>query len=111
MDAGSARSLIAKYMTLLARLDIVERVEPVLSENDLVDPDHEVDACMDHRIPAGASVDLLRQAQRRLLRYIAWLGEEALPRHPSFARDEINRAVRRLVELELAAKTARPTLH
>ena len=71
MDAGTARSLIAKYMTLLARLDIVERVEPVLSENDLVDPDHEVDACMDHRIPAGASVDLLRQAQRRLLRYIA----------------------------------------
>ena len=57
MDAGTARSLIAKYMTLLARLDIVERVEPVLSENDLIDPDLEVDACMDHRIPAGASVE------------------------------------------------------
>jgi hypothetical protein len=110
MDAGTARSLIAKYMTLLARLDIVERVDPVLSENDLSDPDLEVDACMDHPIPADAGTDLLRQAQRRLLRYIAWLGEEALPRHPSFARDEINRAVRRLVELELAT-TARPTLH
>ncbi len=111
MDAGTARSLIAKYITLLARLDIVEHVDPVLSENDLMDPNLEVDACMDHRIPADASAVLLYEAQRRLLRYIAWLGAEASPRHPSFAQDEINRAVRRLVELELAAKTARPTLH
>ena len=54
--------------------------------------------------------EVLRQAQRCLFRYIAWLDKEALPRHPSFARDEINRAVRRLAELEVAAKAAGPTL-
>jgi hypothetical protein len=110
MIQATARSLIAKTLTLLARLDAVERIAPVLSENDLADPDLEIDASMDHRIPGNASADLLRQAQRCLFRYIAWLDNEALPRHPSFAKDEISRAVRRLAELEVAAKAARQTL-
>ena len=110
MTQATARSLIAKTLTLLARLDAVERIAPVLSENDLADPDLAIDASMDHRIPGDASADLLRQAQRCLFGYIAWLDKEALPRHPSFATDEINRAVRRLAELEVAAKAARPTL-
>jgi hypothetical protein len=110
MDHATSRSRIAKTITLLTRLGIDELVDPVLSENDFADPDHEVDASMDHRIPGGASAEMLRQAQRCLFRYIAWLEKEALPRHPSFAKDEINRAVRRLAELEVAARAARPTL-
>ncbi len=51
-----------------------------------------------------------RQRQQYAGRYVAWLDKEALPRHPSFAKDEINRAVRRLAELEVAAKAARQTL-
>src|SRR5271170_7540491 len=63
MTQATARSLIAKTITLLARLDAVERIVPVLSENNLADPDLEIDASMDHRIPGNASADLLRQAQ------------------------------------------------
>jgi hypothetical protein len=110
MNQATSRSRIVKIFTLLTRRDIVEQADPALSENDFADPDLEVDASMDHRIPGGASAEMLRQAQRCLFRYIAWLDKEALPRHPSFAKDEINRAVRRLAELEIAAKAARPTL-
>ena len=102
MTQATARSLIAKTLTLLARLDAVEQIAPVLSENDLADPDLEIDASMDHRIPGNASADLL---PRRSGVY-----SEHCPRHPSFAKDEINRAVRRLAELEVAAKAARQTL-
>ena len=52
---------------------------------------------------------MLRQAQRCLWKYIAWLYEEAVPRRPSWAPDEINRAVRRLVELQVAVRKVRPT--
>ena len=37
MTQATARFLIAKTLTLLARLDAVERIAPVLSENDLAD--------------------------------------------------------------------------
>jgi len=62
-----------------------------LSENDLADPDRDVDAAMDHWIPSSAGLEMLGQAQRCLFKYVAWLYEEALPRHPSWAPDEINR--------------------
>ena len=110
MDQSTSRSRIAQTITLLTRLGIDEFIDPVLSENDFADPDLEIDASMDHRIPGSASAEMLRQAQRCLFRYIGWLEKKALPGHPSFAKDEINRAVRRLSELEVAARVARPTL-
>jgi hypothetical protein len=89
----------------------VELMGPALSEDDLADPERDVDAAMDHRIPRSASTELLHCAQRCLFRYIAWLYEEALPRYPSWAKDEVNRAVGRLVELRGAARAARPARH
>jgi hypothetical protein len=82
-----------------------------MSEKALADPDLDVDAAMDHWIPSGARPEMLRQAQRCLWKYVAWLYEEALPSRPSWAPDEINRAVRRLVELQGVVGKARPTLH
>lgn len=101
----------ARLVALLAPHDLVALIGPALSERALADPDLDVDAAMDHWIPTSASHEMLGQAQRCLLKYIAWLYEEALPRHPSWAPDEINRAVRRLVELHAVARKARPTLH
>ena len=98
----------AKLAALLAPRDLVALIGPPLSEKALADPNLDVDAAMDHWIP---SHEMLGQAQRCLLKYVAWLYEEALPSHPSWAPDEINRAVRRLVELRVAARKARPTLH
>ena len=103
--------LTAKLTALLAPRDLVALIGPALSENDLADPERGVDAAMDHWIPASASLEMLGQAQRCLFKYLAWLYEEALPRHPSWAPDEINRALRRLVELQVAARSARPRLH
>jgi len=101
----------AKLIALLPPRDFVELMVPALSEDDLADPDRDVDAAMDHRIPRSASAEMLRYAQRCLLKYIAWLYEEALPGYPSWAKDEVNRAVRRLVELRVAARAARPRTH
>ena len=66
---------------------------------------------MDYRITREASPQLLHQAQRQLLLYIGWLHEEAAPMHRSWAVDEIGRGVRRLVEVQAAAKIARAKLH
>ena len=109
-QAGSSH-LTAKLIALLAPRDLVVLIGPALSENDLADPDRDVDAAMDHWIPSSPDPEMLGQAQRCLFKYVAWLYEEALPRHPSWAPDEINRAVRRLVELQVAIRKARPTLH
>ena len=109
-QAGSSQ-YTAKLVALLAPHDLVALIGPALSENDLADPDQDVDAAMDHWIPSSAGLEMLGQAQRCLFKYVAWLYEEALPRHPSWAPDEINRALRRLVELQVAARSARPRLH
>ena len=101
----------AKLVALLAPHDLVGLIGPAMSEKALADADLDVDAAMDNWIPSSASHEMLGQAQRCLLKYVAWLYEEALPSHPSWAPDEINRAVRRLVELRVAARKARPTLH
>lgn len=84
---------------------------PVLSEADLEDPACGVDAAMDHLIPIGASPEMLRQAQGRLFKYLAWLFKEVSARHPSGAEDGANRAVRRLVELEAAERIARAPIN
>ena len=101
----------AKLVALLAPHDLVALIGPAMSEKALADPDLDVDAAMDQWIPSSASPEMLRQAQRCLWKYVAWLYEEALPLCPSWAPDEINRAVGRLVELQVAARKARPTLH
>jgi hypothetical protein len=111
MARADQRPFTAKLAALLAPRDPVALMDPPLSENALGDPNLDVDAAMDHWIPSCASHEMLCQAQRCLLKYVAWLYEEALPSHPSWAPDEINRAVRRLVELRVAARKARPTLH
>ena len=61
--------------------------------------------------PRDVSPEILRQAQRCLLAYIGWLVDDAPARHPSWAEDELQRALRRLVEVQAAAKTARAKLH
>lgn len=111
MAQDSSRRLTEKLIALLEPRDIVELIGPALSVTDLADPDRNVDAAMDHWIPSGASPEMLRQAQRCLLEYVAWLREEALPRHPCWAKDEVGRALRRLVELEAAVRAAEPTIH
>src|ERR1700688_3355548 len=110
MARADQRHFTAELGALLAPRDPVALMAPRLSENAIADPNLDVDAAMDHWIPSCASHEMLAQAQRCLLKYVACLYEEALPSHPSWAPDEINRAVRRLVELRVAAKKARPTL-
>src|SRR5271166_6728184 len=70
----------ARLVALLAPHDLVALIGPAMSEKALADPDLDVDAAMDHWIPSGASPEMLRQAQRCLWKYIAWLYEEAVPR-------------------------------
>ena len=84
---------------------------PLLTEKNLSDPDESADAAMDYRLPRDANPEILCQAQRTLIFYIGWLLDEAPARYPSWAKDELQRGVRRLVEVETAAKTARPGLH
>jgi hypothetical protein len=100
-----------RLVALLKPREIVALTGPALSEADLADPDRELDAAMDHWIPSTASRETLRQAERRLVNYVAWLQEEASARHPSWAEDEVNRALRRLVELQAAERAARPPMH
>ncbi len=111
MAQDNSRLIAVRSTAPIARRDVVALTGPVLSEADLADPDRDVDAAMDHRIPVGASAEMLRQAQRRLFRYLAWLFEEASARHPSWAEDETNRALRRLVALEAAERIAQATRH
>ena len=93
---------------LLTKLD---RPEPVLTEQHLADPDESVDAAMDYALPLDGDPETLRQAQRCLLAYIGWLLDDAPARYPSWAKDELQRAIRRLVEVETAMESACPKLH
>lgn len=111
MARASPHALTAKPRTILTLPNVRELRGPVLTEQNLADPDEGIDAAMDYWIPPDASRETLRQAQRRLFVHIAWLLDEALPGHPSWARDEMRRAVRRLVELQAASKNSRPKLH
>jgi len=88
-----------------------EMPEPALTEEDLADPEESVNAAMDHELPRDGSPEILSQTQRCLLMYIGWLVDEAPARYPSWAKDELQRAVRRLVEVQTAAKRACPRLH
>jgi len=96
---------------VVAPPDVQENSGPMLTEQNLADPDESVDAAMDYLLPSGGSPEILRQAQRCLLTYIGWLVDEAPAQYPSWAKDELQRAVRRLVEVEAVAKRACPQLH
>jgi hypothetical protein len=69
-QAGSSH-VTAKLIALLAPRDLVVLIGPALSENDLADPDRDVDAAMDHWIPSSAGLEMLGQAQRCLFKYVA----------------------------------------
>ncbi len=111
MPRSNPRTLTARSRIFGAPQACLAMPEPTLTEKSLADPDTGFDAAMDYCIPRDASPPLLRQAERCLLGYIAWLQDEAMPQHRSWANDEIQRAVRRVVEVRTAAKAARARLH
>jgi hypothetical protein len=111
MPRCNPRAVTEAVQHIRALKDSLDALEPVLTETGLEDQDTGIDAAMDHRIPRDASPLLLRHARRRLLLYVAWLHDEATPQHRSWADDETGRAIRRLVEVQAAAKTARAKLH
>ncbi len=111
MRRARSKDFIATLHADLALRELRDAVAPVLSARELGDPEKSVDAAMDHRLPRDASPELLRQAKRCLLEYIGWLLKEARVSHPSWAKDEVQRVVRRLVEVQAAAKGAQPKLH
>jgi len=110
MSRSRSHSFTMTLRLVLAPLDVEEILEPALTELDLADPDQNVNAAMDYVLPQGNS-EILRQAQRCLLAYIGWLVDDAPARYPSWAKDELGRAMRRLVEMEALAERARPQLH
>ena len=101
----------SQSFTVTVRVVLAESLGPVLTELNLADPEESVHAAMDYLLPCDVSSEVLRQAQRHLLSYIGWLLDDAPARYPSWSKDELCRAVRRLVELETATETARPPLH
>jgi hypothetical protein len=112
MASSRSHSFTVTFRVVLALPDVGEiPTEPVLTEQSLADPDTSVDAAMDHLLPREASSEVLRQAQRCLLAYIGWLMDDAPARHPSWAKDELQRALRRLVEVQMALRVASHRLH
>ena len=111
MASFRSHSFDVTFRVVLALPDVSETLEPMLTEQDFADADQSVDAAMDNLLPRNASPEILRQAQRCLLAYIGWLVDDAPARHPSWAEDELQRALRRLVEVQAAAKTACAKLH
>ena len=111
MASFRSHSFDVTFRVVLALPDVSETLEPVLTEQDFADADQSVDAAMDHLLPRNASPEILRQTQRHLLSYIGWLLDDAPARYRSWAKDELRRAMRRLVEVQTAAKAACPSLH
>ena len=111
MSRSQSYNFTVTFRGVLVLSEIEDMPEPPLTEQNLADPEKCVDAAMDDRLTHDASPEILRQAQRCLLGYIAWIQDEALARHPSWAEDELQRALRRLVEVQMAAKTACQKLH
>ena len=50
-------------------------------------------------------------AQSRILAYMGWLLDEVRARYPSWAEDELQRTMTRLVQVQAAAECACPKLH
>ncbi len=111
MPGPNRNTLVTKTSKTFIFRDTGELFGRVLTEQNLADPDNGFDAAMDDRVPCDASPEMLRQTERCLFNYLAWLLDEALPRHPSWTEDEVRRAVLRLVKIRAAAKAARPKIH
>jgi hypothetical protein len=108
MSRSRTHSFTVTLHVVVAPSEVYEMPEPAL---DLADPDESVNAAMDHELPHDGSPEILRQTQRCLLMYTGWLVDEAPAQYPSWAKDELQRAMRRLVEVQTAAKRACPRLH
>jgi len=111
MSRSRTHSFTVTLHVVVAPSKDCEMPGPALTEQDLVDPDESVNAAMDYELPRDGSPEILRQTQRCLLIYIGWLVDEAPAQYPSWAKDELQRAMRRLVEVQTAAKSACPRLH
>jgi hypothetical protein len=111
MARSISDSFTLTLSVVLSLPDVQDIPEPVLTEQHLADPEESVDAAMDYALPRDGDAEILRQAQRCLLTYIGWLLDDAPARYPSWAKDELQRAIRRLVEVETAVESARPKLH
>jgi hypothetical protein len=111
MSRSYSHSFTVTVRVVLGPPDGWETPEPVLTEQDLADPGQSVDAAMDYVLPPDGNPEILSHAERCLVAYIGWLLDDAPARYPSWAKDELQRALRRLVEVERAAKTARPKLN
>ena len=111
MARSISDSFTLTLSVVLSLPDVQDIPEPVLTEQHLADPDVSVDAAMDYALPRDGDPEILRQAQRCLLTYIGWLLDDAPARYPSWAKDELQRAIRRLVEVETAVESACPKLH
>jgi hypothetical protein len=92
--------------------DVWQNPLPALTEQSLADPEESLHAAMDYVLPLDRNPEVLRHAQRCLLTNIGWLVDEAPAQCPSWAKDELQRAVRGLVEVEAAAaNSACRTVH
>jgi hypothetical protein len=111
MARSISDSFTLTLSVVLSLPEIHDIPEPVLTEQHLADPDESVDAAMDYALPLDGDPETLRQAQRCLLTYIGWLLDDAPARYPSWAEDELQRAIKRLIEVETAAEGACPKLH
>ena len=111
MARSISDSFTLTLSVVLSLPDVQDIPEPMLTEQHLADPDESVDAAMDYALPRDGDPGILRQAQRCLLTYIGWLLDDAPARYPSWAKDELQRAIRRLVEVETAVESACPKLH
>jgi hypothetical protein len=111
MARSISDSFTLTLSVVLSLPDAQDIPEPVLTGQHLADPDESVDAAMDYALPRDGDPEILRQAQRCLLSYIGWLLDDAPARYPSWAKDELQRAIRRLVEVETAVERACPKLH
>ena len=83
----------------------------MVTEENLADPDTSIDAAMDYTLPHDGNPEIFRQTQSRILAYIGWLLDDVRARYPSWAEDELQRAMTRLVEVQMAAEHPRPKLH
>jgi hypothetical protein len=90
-----------------------DEIEPssIVTEQNLADPDTSIDAAMDYALPHDGNPGIFRQTQSRILAYMGWLLDEVRARYPSWAEDELQRAMTRLVEVQAAAECACPKLH
>jgi len=93
MAGFRSRSFTVTFSVVLALPDASETPLPMLTEQNLADPEESVNAAMDYTLPPKDNLEILHQTRRCLLVYIGWLLNKAPARYPSWAKDELNRAV------------------